>query len=222
MLAYCSALCRQGEWPYISNIGDALRASVTAPNAAALRQAWESIRANTTLGPVFLLKNKFRQAADELVFDDKRGKWVLPDGGRRIFPNLHLNVLFQADGCAPLVSEVQIHLRDVLALNKQDHKLYEVKRASSIHDLLTKEADESEGYRAFQVPFSMDRTLGRKASVVDVTDVAVKVDTNQDDKEPTAPAEDEAPGVMPVVLACDESVEVVQVGLRNLVETPRK
>ena len=57
--------------------------------------------------------------------------------------------------------------------------------------------------------------------VVDASDVAVKVDTNQD-KEPTAPAEDEAPGLMPVVLACDESVEVVQVGLHHLVETPRK
>ena len=56
--------------------------------------------------------------------------------------------------------------------------------------------------------------------MVDASDVAVKV--GRQENEETATAEDEAPGVMPVVLARDESVEVVQVGLHYLVETPRK
>ena len=51
---------------------------------------------------------------------------------KNMFPNLHINVLFQAEGCAPIVAEIQIHHEDVLAVTKQDHKLYEVIRAKSI------------------------------------------------------------------------------------------
>ena len=53
--------------------------------------------------------------------------------GKFTFPNLHINVLFQAGGGAALiVAEIQIHHEAVLAVSKQDHKLYEVIRADSI------------------------------------------------------------------------------------------
>ena len=41
------------------------------------------------------------------------------------------NVLFETECCAPIVAEIQLHLHDVLVLTKQDHMLYEVKRAAS-------------------------------------------------------------------------------------------
>ena len=44
----------------------------------------------------------------------------------------HVNVLFQADGCAPIVAEIQVHHEQVKAVNDQDHKLYEIIRAESM------------------------------------------------------------------------------------------
>ena len=55
---------------------------------------------------------------------------------KNMFPNLHINVLFQAEGCTPIVAEIQIHHERVLAVTKQDHKLYEVTRAHSIAALV--------------------------------------------------------------------------------------
>ena len=52
-----------------------------------------------------------------------------------MFPNLHINVLFQAEGCAPIVAEVQIHHEEVQIVAQQEHKLYEVKRAKTIAEL---------------------------------------------------------------------------------------
>ena len=89
---------------------------------------------------VIRLKNKFRWAAAQLVrthggvFTGERKK--LADGGEQTgFPNLHVNVLFRAEGCAPIVAEIQIHHERVLAVSKQDHKLYEVIRAESMADV---------------------------------------------------------------------------------------
>ena len=118
-------------WPFTATIGDALRASVTAPDAAGIRRAWDCLRENLD---VIRLKNKFRQAAREL--DQNRDGVIsqqeIEAGGKFTFPNLHVNVLFQADGCAPLVAEVQVRLRSVLPLTLSSHKLYEVVRAESI------------------------------------------------------------------------------------------
>ena len=80
-----------------------------------------------------LSKNKFRRAASRLVRDaEGRLTPELQEGCTTMFPNLHINVLFEAPGCAPIVAEVQIHHEAVLAVSKQDHKLYEIKRAKSI------------------------------------------------------------------------------------------
>jgi ABC-type branched-subunit amino acid transport system substrate-binding protein len=130
----------EGHWPYVANIGDALRASVTAQDAAGLRAAWECIAGSFE---VFKLKNKFAVARSRLARDED-GNLFHPDNTPRVFPNLHLNVLFRAEGCAPMIAEIQLHLHDVLALAKQDHKLYEVKRAAGIGDLLSKEGGDSE------------------------------------------------------------------------------
>jgi len=118
-------------WPFTATIGDALRASVTAPDAAGIRRAWDCIRENMH---VIRLKNKFRTAASRLErSDDGAVTSELKAKERTEFPNLHINVLFRAgDGFAPIVAEVQIHHERVLAVSKQDHKLYEVVRAKSM------------------------------------------------------------------------------------------
>ena len=121
-------------WPFTATLGDVLRASVTAPDAAGVRAAWEGIKASDRW-QVVRLKNKFRQAAGSLVQDgEQQYTDALKAGEKRsVFPNLHVNLLFQAgDGFAPLVAEVQIRLRSVLPLTLSSHKLYEVVRAESI------------------------------------------------------------------------------------------
>jgi hypothetical protein len=136
---YRKELADSGAWPFAANIGDALRASVIAPDAAGIRRAWECIR-DSDAWTVVRLNNKFLRAAAQL-------KRVGPAGARRCapdlkdgisetqFPNLHINVLFQAEGCAPIVAEIQVHHAQVLALAKSGHKLYEVTRAPSIDAL---------------------------------------------------------------------------------------
>jgi hypothetical protein len=108
-------------WPFTATVGDVLRASVSAVDAAGVRRAWECLERSEAL-QVFKLKNKFRKAAAEI--DD-------PDSTRTTFPNLHANVLFRAPGCAPIVAEVQVHHEGVLGVAKQDHKLYFVARTST-------------------------------------------------------------------------------------------
>ena len=112
---------------------------MVATDAAGIRRAWECIR-DSDAWTVVRLNNKFLRAAAQL-------KRVGPAGARRCapdlkdgisetqFPNLHINVLFQAEGCAPIVAEIQVHHAKVLALAKSGHKLYEVTRAPSIDAL---------------------------------------------------------------------------------------
>ena len=45
---------------------------------------------------------------------------------------MHINLLFEAKNCAPIVCELQIHHANVLAIQKQSHKLYEIARAETI------------------------------------------------------------------------------------------
>ena len=160
-------------WPFTATIGDALRASVKAPDAAGIRRAWEAIRDNDAW-TVIRLKNKFRVSASRLkrtgsdnvfsselqemfvktarrmnrpgirsVISDFKDQHTdhytneLQEGEKQEYPNLHVNVLFQAEGCAPIVAEIQVHHAGVLTVSKQDHKLYEVTRAKSIAALAT-------------------------------------------------------------------------------------
>ena len=126
-------------WPFTATIGDALRASVTAPDAAGIRRAWNCIR-DSEAWTVIRLKNKFRTATGRLARTRRNTLRrtseygvELKDGQRTEFPNLHANVLFRAGaGFAPIVAEIQVHHAGVLAVSKQDHKLYEVIRAKPI------------------------------------------------------------------------------------------
>ena len=53
------------------------------------------------------------------------------------FSNIHINATFRAkEGCAPIIVEIQVHHKEVMRLGGKDHKLYEIKRAKTIKDLL--------------------------------------------------------------------------------------
>ena len=56
-------------WPFTATVGDVLRASVSAVDAAGVRRAWACLERSEAL-QVFKLKNKFRKAAAEI--DDPR------------------------------------------------------------------------------------------------------------------------------------------------------
>ena len=101
-------------WPRTATIGDSLRASIVASDAAGLRSAWEHVR-DSKMWRVIRMKNKFR---DE----------------RLTSPNLHVNVLFSASSAAPIVAEVQIHYVPVIELKKSSHKLYQITRADSARE----------------------------------------------------------------------------------------
>ena len=118
-----------GAWPFSAKVGDALRASVTVPDVDSMRDAFERVSARFR---IVRIKNKFRAARDELAVGPD-GE-VLPKLKAHVkhltFPDIHVNVLYQADGCAAIVAEVQFHLQPVQALMKHDHNLYEVIRAA--------------------------------------------------------------------------------------------
>jgi len=43
-----------------------------------------------------------------------------------------MNVLFTADGCPPIVAEIQIKQDGLMKLEDEDHMLYEIVRSDSI------------------------------------------------------------------------------------------
>ena len=106
---------RIGAWPFTSTIGDALRASVTVPDVAEMKHAFDCINANFR---IVRIKNKFHQAIMDLERDENGDVTAeLKQGCEKMtFPNIHLNVLFQAEGCAPILAEIQIHHDEVQAL----------------------------------------------------------------------------------------------------------
>jgi hypothetical protein len=123
-------------WPFTGKIGDVLRASICARDARGIRSALECIDKSPLL-KVIRLKNKFKAAASIV---DKDGSGFVTEAELQtanknkmdVFANLHINVLFQAEGCAPLVAEIQIHDNKLLSISKQSHKLYEIIRAKSM------------------------------------------------------------------------------------------
>ena len=123
-------------FPVAARLGDGLRASIAAADAAGVRAAWEALLASPAFELV-RLKNKFRTAAAEQLDRDgdqriDAAELEAAAGAALTFPNLHANLLFQAPGCAPLVVEVQIQHAEVLHLAHQDHKLFEVIRAETM------------------------------------------------------------------------------------------
>ena len=123
------AAAKGAAWPRSATIGDSLRASIVATDAAGLRAAWEAVKTSTHWR-VVRMKNKFRAAAAE-VEGESSGKGGLSS------PNLHVNVVFgegRTDGKPPILAEIQIHLQPVVDLKKDSHKLYQVTRADTAAD----------------------------------------------------------------------------------------
>ena len=46
-----------------------------------------------------------------------------------------MNLMFEAEGCSPLICEIQIHHARILELQEESHLLYEVVRATSMEAL---------------------------------------------------------------------------------------
>ena len=120
------AAAKGAAWPRSATIGDSLRASIVATDAAGLRAAWEAVKTSTHWR-VVRMKNKFRAAAAE-VEGASSGKGGLSS------PNLHVNVVFGEDTDMPVLAEIQIHLQSVVDLKKSSHKLYQVTRADTAAD----------------------------------------------------------------------------------------
>ena len=77
---------------------------------------------------------QFRLATNELHRAAESDIAAEEEGGEkeRTFPDLHVNVLFRENTDSPIVVELQVHLREVLDLKKDSHKLYQITRADDI------------------------------------------------------------------------------------------
>ena len=106
-----------------ASIGDALRATITVGSATAACQVVKAIQDSFE---VVRLKNKFASWERKVTSGE----------GRFEFPNIHINAIFKADRCAPIVVELQVHHKEVMQLGERDHKLYEIKRAKTVEELL--------------------------------------------------------------------------------------
>ena len=107
-------------WPFIQLIGDLLRASVILGDFDAFADAW------STLSDGFDLQDGHGRLKNNLWTDAERP------------PDMLVNVVVEPPGdIPPIVGEVQLHLREILALKESSlHRLYEIIRASSIDALL--------------------------------------------------------------------------------------
>ena len=107
-------------WPFIQLIGDLLRASVILGGFDAFADAW------STLSDGFDLHDGHGRLKNNLWTDAERP------------PDMLVNVVVEPPGdIPPIVGEVQLHLREILALKESSlHRLYEIIRASSIDALL--------------------------------------------------------------------------------------
>ena len=94
-------------WPAVSTIGDSLRASVCADTMEGVRTSWEALRKNLN---VVRLKNKFRDSARQVREGEPLGS----------FPNLHLNLLFSAPGCAPIVASPSVQWKQYETILRRD------------------------------------------------------------------------------------------------------
>ena len=107
----------EGHFPYSKFLTDLLRASYICPTTEDLVEAYRGLEASLDF-EVVRLKNKIGQC---------KGPY-----------NLHVNVLFQPDGCKdPILCEVQMYTRAVYAAQHRQHVAYELRRASKIEDLLS-------------------------------------------------------------------------------------
>ena len=127
----------RGAWPFTATIGDALRASVVAPDAAGVQAAFHALNASDEW-KVFRVSNGFKFSI---------GSWVPKDDGKMAPPCLTLNVLFEAANTAPIVAEITVHDARVLSIARQDRKMHRVVHARGIADLAKVAAAATTGRR---------------------------------------------------------------------------
>lgn len=96
-------------WPFVTCLGDMLRVAVSCYDVETILWAWEQIEGNFDVRSSGRLKNKF--------VDDECN-----------VANLHVNVLFEAPSCLPIVAEIQVHHHELLELQHANHKLYKIQR----------------------------------------------------------------------------------------------
>jgi hypothetical protein len=130
-----------GFWPSTASIGDVLRASICCRESAGMRKAIEALLQSDRF-KVIRIKNKFRTAASEIdvdtdmKIDDMELEEADAAGRHATFPDLHVNVVFQARGASPIVAEIQIHDEEIRQIANQSHRLYEIIRADSMSDVV--------------------------------------------------------------------------------------
>ena len=104
------------EWPYAQFVTDVMRASFICETAEDFVRAYQGIEASDHF-QVVRMKNKI-------------GKCQGPF-------NLHVNVLFSPQECEdPILCEIQFYPKDVYQLQHRQHLAYELRRASSVKDLI--------------------------------------------------------------------------------------
>ena len=104
------------EWPYAQYVTDVMRASFICETAKDFVLAYKNIEASDHF-EVVRMKNKI-------------GKCQGPF-------NLHINVLFRPEECEdPILCEVQFYPKTVYELQHRQHLAYELRRATSVEDLL--------------------------------------------------------------------------------------
>ena len=106
----------KNQWPYAQFVTDVMRASFICETAEDFVRAYEGIEASDHF-QVVRMKNKI-------------GKCQGPF-------NLHVNVLFSPQECEdPILCEIQFYPKAVYQLQHRQHLAYELRRASSVKDLI--------------------------------------------------------------------------------------
>ena len=106
----------KNQWPYAQFVTDVMRASFICEAAEDFVRAYQGIEASDHF-QVVRMKNKI-------------GKCQGPF-------NLHVNVLFSPQECEdPILCEIQFYPKAVYQLQHRQHLAYELRRASSVKDLI--------------------------------------------------------------------------------------
>ena len=106
----------KNQWPYAQFVTDVMRASFICETAEDFVRAYQGIEVSDHF-KVVRMKNKI-------------GKCQGPF-------NLHVNVLFSPQECEdPILCEIQFYPKAVYQLQHRQHLAYELRRASSVKDLI--------------------------------------------------------------------------------------
>ena len=128
------------QWPFVTTIGDFLRASVVCNDIDALDRAWASVRDG------FKVCDGHGRLKNHLRTKEERP------------PDMLVNVVLDGAGAPPATAEIQIHLREVLSLKEAViHRMYELIRAKDIGALL-----EEEKSKHVQHELKKSRTVVRR------------------------------------------------------------